>query len=159
MYLGALTTAFVPAPGCIDTIYGEIFSVGTVRDKWHSLGQSDKRSCYPSAFTTPGKYYSPGICPSAWSSAHTSYVFRHKGNANGGMHSGYICASSQTSSSDTFSCSRLYTDPPKITVPQEINGKTTYMETTLAADGGLFVVYANQIEVRFQKGTSRLRHR
>ncbi|KAF9736786.1 hypothetical protein PMIN03_007839 [Paraphaeosphaeria minitans] len=151
MDLGALTTAFVPGPGCNDTIYGKIYSTGTVRDKWHSLGQTDTRSCYPPAFTTAEAYYSPGTCPSAWSSAC--------GNVEsiGSMTEtrvtccpvGYICATPQTSSPwDTFSCSRLYTDPPKLIVPQEINGKTTYMETTL---GGPIVAYANQIEVRFQK--------
>lgn len=184
MNLGALTTAFVPGPGCNDTIYGKIYSVGTVRDKWHSLGQTDTRSCYPAAFTTPNAYYSPGICPSAWSSAcgnvesigsvtetrvtccpvyvHPElhpylslFTSRFTGirtraiTTTDTMHSGYICANPENRPWDTFSCSRFYTDPPKLIVPQELNGKTTYMETTL---GGPIVVYANQIEVRFQKG-------
>jgi hypothetical protein len=63
-------------------------------------------------------------------------------------HRGYICATPQGSPWDTFSCSRFYNDTPKLIVPQEINGKTTYMETML---GGPIVAYADQIEVRFQK--------
>jgi hypothetical protein len=61
---------------------------------------------------------------------------------------GYICAKPQGDIWDTFSCTRLYTDPPRLIVPQESNGRTTYMETTL---GDSIVGYADQIEVRFQK--------
>ncbi|KAF2438511.1 hypothetical protein P171DRAFT_491176 [Karstenula rhodostoma CBS 690.94] len=150
MNVGALTTAFVPAPGCNDTIYGKVYRTGTVTSKWHSLGQTDTKSCYPSGFTTPDAYYSPGICPSAWSSAC--------GNVEsiGSMTEtrvtccpvGYICATPRGDPWDTFSCSRFYTQAPKILVPQQdANGRTIYMETTL----GALEAYANQIEIRFQK--------
>lgn len=72
--LGPLLTTYVPGPGCDDTLYGKIYSSLSVREKYHSLGQTDTTSCYPASFAAPNHWYSPGICPSAWSSACGSVV-------------------------------------------------------------------------------------
>ncbi|KAI2464605.1 hypothetical protein F4781DRAFT_412495 [Annulohypoxylon bovei var. microspora] len=72
--LGPLTTTFTPAPECTAVISGIVFTQtgtdgNTTTHKYHSLGPSDTSSCYPPAFQTTSGFFSPGICPSGWSSA------------------------------------------------------------------------------------------
>jgi hypothetical protein len=68
----ALTTTFTPPASCLSTVY----SYGGSPDAhWDELGPADVLNCLPPAYqTTPGFFYSPGVCPEGYSQACSSVV-------------------------------------------------------------------------------------
>jgi len=72
-HYGALTTLFTPALSCLSDVYGDpglgISLGGLVGDE-----ENDYSGCYPTQFFSSAvwiyaAYYSPGLCPSGWTSA------------------------------------------------------------------------------------------
>ncbi|KAI1210775.1 uncharacterized protein F4807DRAFT_422591 [Annulohypoxylon truncatum] len=127
--LGPLTTTFTPAPECTEVISGIIYTQtgtdgNTTTHKYHSLGPADTSECYPSPFQITSAYYSPGRCPSGWSSVCGS-VYIASGTITETTATccppGYACmqAADVTDSWSTLSCTRAIESMVNVTVPDD----------------------------------------
>lgn len=119
--LGPLTTTLTPLEGCLQTIYGQIFT-DTTTHKYHSLGRSETSDCYPSDFQVKSDaYYSPGLCPSGWKSACGSVEVLGTAAETRAKccPSGYSCQvfRGQPVAWSTLSCYSLAMTPVELLVP------------------------------------------
>ena len=70
--LGPLLSKFAPAASCASYTGMTVFYVGTTNFFW-AEGPMSTQGCYPSSYSPgPADYYSPGLCPSGYTSACTS---------------------------------------------------------------------------------------
>ncbi|KAI1454785.1 hypothetical protein F4805DRAFT_477279 [Annulohypoxylon moriforme] len=132
--LGPLTTTFTPAPECTEVISGIIFTQtgtdgNTTTHKYHSLGPNNTSECYPSAFQATSAFYSPGRCPSGWSSACGSVYIASETIATTTATCcpyGYTCkqAADETDTWSTLLCSTAIESLVNVTVPDDTHQYT-----------------------------------
>ncbi|KAK8043260.1 hypothetical protein PG994_013743 [Apiospora phragmitis] len=64
--IGPLTATLTPSSGCLQTVWGQVFTdhsgQNSTTHKYHSLGRSLTSECYPTGFQLKSDaFYSPGI--------------------------------------------------------------------------------------------------
>ncbi|KAI0884907.1 uncharacterized protein GGS22DRAFT_164614 [Annulohypoxylon maeteangense] len=153
--LGPLTTTFTPAPECTEVISGIIFTQtgtdgNTTTHKYHSLGPSDTSKCYPSGFEVMSAFYSPGRCPSGWSSACGSVYIASETITETTATCcplGYTCkqAADETDTWSTLSCSSAVETLTNVTVPDDNH------QTSKVTQLSHIMVNAAAITVRWQQ--------
>ncbi|KAK8129112.1 hypothetical protein PG984_010220 [Apiospora sp. TS-2023a] len=153
--IGPLTTTLTPATGCLQTVWGQIYTEhndgqNSTTHKYHSLGRSATSECYPSGFEIRSDaFYSPGLCPSGWTSAcGTPEVIGTITETRATCcPKGYSCLTNvpSTETWSTLSCSSAAISPIAIIVPDVDNQQ----EKTTTLDGAL--VNAAAINIRWQK--------
>ncbi|KAH7135801.1 hypothetical protein B0J11DRAFT_565083 [Dendryphion nanum] len=153
MDLGPLTTTYKPAPGCLTSAYGSIWTDGSTTHKWHSLGLPTTSQCYPPKFSGIAEaYYSPGICPSGWTSAcgSTEEVESMTETRAVCCPSGYLCVTTsfdQVVPRRSLSCSRFEVSMYPFHVPQRYESSTVYQQTSLQG----VLIFANPIRIRWRE--------
>ncbi|KAM7182764.1 hypothetical protein V8F33_014033 [Rhypophila sp. PSN 637] len=158
--VGPLTTVFSPAPSC-----------STNLDYWENAAGARgltanfrRTECYPRMTTTRtpfglnGRYFSPGLCPSGWYSAHDYSTMFHGGPSLVSGESVAICCPSGYT--PTFqpipspeltrgSCQSALQSPA--TVPDCFTcAGATVVDTTNPVNGKRMTAYENTLMIRWQ---------
>jgi hypothetical protein len=72
MDLGALTTVFTPPSSCLAS--SALWWIYTGYNVYQLQGPPDLQNCFPPSYVPNSTaYYSPGVCPSGYTTACTSF--------------------------------------------------------------------------------------